>query len=189
MNKLIFLILAGVLALNGCNRAPQEAPAPLLPDAAAVAHKIKGASELAVVEYRLTKLIQANDDATWWKFGDRVVVLSCEASVKAGILLGAIGPDDVQVNPETKTATVRLPKPRILSVNLEQENVQEEYSNYGIFRDKFSETERQDFLKIAEEQIRAQAETLHIEEEARLRAESQLSALLRMAGFHQVYYR
>lgn len=189
MKRLFFLIAAVWFFLNSCGQKQEQVLQNLLPGSAAVAQKIKSASELAVVEYRLTKLVRANDDATWWKFGNRVVVLSCEASVKAGILLGGISPGDVAVDTAAKAATIRLPETRILSINLEQENVKEEYSSYGIFRDKFSETERQEFLKIAEQQIRAQAETLNIEEEARLRAESQLRALLRMAGFEQVYFK
>jgi len=47
-------------------------------------------SELATSEYVVTKIIKANDNATWYKIGDRKILMTCKASLVAGIDLEAL---------------------------------------------------------------------------------------------------
>ena len=55
-------------------------------------------SELATVEYMVTKIIRASDDQTWYKIGDRKILMSCEASVKAGIDMSAIKEENISID-------------------------------------------------------------------------------------------
>ena len=46
---------------------------------------IQQTGKLATAEYTLTKIIRASDDQTWYKIGDRKILMSCEAHLKAGV--------------------------------------------------------------------------------------------------------
>src|SRR3954451_910320 len=77
---------------------------------------LKEMSELATVEYTVTKVIKANDNKTWFKVGDRKILMSCEAHIKAGIDMSAINQNSFTIN--GKSIEVRLPQPKIISINL-----------------------------------------------------------------------
>ena len=46
---------------------------------------IQETGKLATAEYTLTKIIRASDDQTWYKVGDRKILMGCEAHLKAGV--------------------------------------------------------------------------------------------------------
>ena len=59
---------------------------------------LKEMSDLATVEYVVTKIIRANDDKTWYKFGDRKILMSCQATLKAGIDFSKISENDISIH-------------------------------------------------------------------------------------------
>ena len=51
---------------------------------------IKEMGALATTEYTITKIVKASDNQTWYKVGDRKILLSVEANIKAMIILTCI---------------------------------------------------------------------------------------------------
>src|SRR5512139_157583 len=104
----------------------------------------KEMSELATVEYIVTKIVKAEDNQTWYKFGDRKILMSCEASIKAGIDFSKINEGDVTI--EGKSISLVLPKAHFISMNIKPEDVRVEYVETGLFRDDFTTAERDALL-------------------------------------------
>ena len=82
-------------------------------------------SELATVEYVVTKIIRASDDQTWYKIGDRKILMSCEATVKAGIDFSKIREEDIRI--DGKQISLQLPRAHVISMNIKPEDVRVEY--------------------------------------------------------------
>src|SRR3954454_5706293 len=82
---------------------------------------LKEMSDLATVEYTVTKVIKANDNKTWFKVGDRKILMSCEAHIKAGIDMSVINKNSLKIN--VKNIEVTLPQPKIISINLPAEGI------------------------------------------------------------------
>ena len=78
MYRLIFLLLILLVSCKSRETRMNEVFA------------LKEMSELATVEYTVTKIVKANDDKTWYKLGDRKILMSCSARIKAGIDLSVI---------------------------------------------------------------------------------------------------
>jgi hypothetical protein len=144
-------------------------------------------SELATVEYVVTKIIRANDNKTWYKIGERKILMSCEASVKAGIDFSKIGEDDITI--EGKSIRMVLPKAHLISLNIDPGDVRVEYTETGLFRDKFSAGERDALLAQGEKQIRNSAEVLGVMEAAEANASLFLSNYLKMLGYERINIR
>ncbi|MBA2762039.1 MAG: DUF4230 domain-containing protein, partial [Segetibacter sp.] len=44
------------------------------------------------------KIIKANDNKTWFKAGERKILMSCEAHIKAGIDMGSINRNNIRID-------------------------------------------------------------------------------------------
>ena len=75
--------------------------------------KITSLTELGTVEYVVTKIVKANDNATWYKFGDRKILFSCKAILKAGIDLSKLEDSDIKANIEKKSILTRSEERRV----------------------------------------------------------------------------
>lgn len=141
--------------------------------------------KLATAEYMITRLVKAEDNQTWYKIGDRKILISCTASVKAGIDFTLLQPQ--QVAEHEKKVTVQLPPPQILSLNISPENIKVAYTDVGLFRDPFTATEIDKIMKTAERQIQQQITALQILNTARSNASAFVTRFLTAAGFTEVY--
>lgn len=148
--------------------------------------KITSLTELGTVEYVVTKIVKANDDATWYKFGDRKILFSCKAILKAGIDLSKLEDSDIQVNTEEKTITITLPNAELLSVNLKPENIKLIYEKTSITRSSFSNKERDAVLAQGEADILKSVPDMGIFDDAENNAKLFLEAFLKQAGFTNV---
>jgi hypothetical protein len=117
-------------------------------------------SDLATAEYVVTKIIKASDDKTWYKFGDRKILMTCKASLAAGIDLSKISEKDIQIDGQNITMT--LPHAKLLYVNIKPEDIKTAYQDVSIFRDNFSSQEKNELAAQAEKQITASADSLGI---------------------------
>ena len=77
---------------------------------------ITAMKQLSLVEYRVSKIIKADDEGAWYKLGDRKILLSCTAYLKAGIDLAAFGPDDVDIDWTGNRVTVTIPQSEVANV-------------------------------------------------------------------------
>ena len=176
MKKYLLLIFFGFM-LTACGGKKLPPPA----DTVAV---LKEMEELATVEYTITKVVKANDNKTWFKMGDRKILITCEAIVKAGIDLKQLTEKDISRS--GKAITLHLPPPKILSVNLPPENIQVAFEKVSMFRDPFSGKERDELMAQAEQQIQNSGAELGIIEQAKVNTQLLLSRVLIQLGFEKV---
>lgn len=148
--------------------------------------KITSLTELGTVEYVVTKIVKANDDATWYKFGDRKILFSCKAILKAGIDLSKLEENDIQANTEEKSISITLPEAELLSVNLKPENIKLIYEKTAITRSSFSNKERDAVLAQGEADILKSVPDMGIFDDAENNAKLFLEAFLKQAGFTNV---
>lgn len=163
--------------MYGCSGNKLPAPA----DTVAMLRDIQ---ELATVEYTITKVVKASDNKTWFKVGERKILITSEAIVKAGIDLSQLTEKDI--NRDGKTITIQLPPPKILSVNIPPENIQVAFEKVSLFRDPFTVKERNQLMAQAEKQIRNSGASLGIIEQSKITTQLLLSRLLMQLGFEKV---
>ena len=150
--------------------------------------KITSLTELGTVEYVVTKIVKANDNATWYKFGDRKILFSCKAILKAGIDLSKLEDSDIKANIEKKSISITLPRAELLSVNLKPENIKLIYEKTSITRSSFSNKERDAILAQGEADILKSVPDMGIFDDAENNAKLFLEAFLKQAGFTNVKY-
>jgi len=155
-----------------------------LPDKAATLVALQQMQDLATVEYTLTKVVKASDDATWFKWGDRKILITCEATVKAGINFNEIDPRYVQL--EGKTILIQLPAAKILSVNMLPQNIRVAYQEIDFFRDHFTVAEQNNLMQQAERQIIAQSREMGILQEAEKNSKEWLTRYLQQLGYKNI---
>lgn len=145
---------------------------------------LKEMSELATAEYTITKIIKANDNQTWFKPGDRKILMSCEATIKAGVDLSTLSEKDFEIS--SNTINLRLPNPKVISLNIAPEKIKVEYQQVGLFRDPFKAQERDALATQAENQIRNSITELGIIEQAKTNTSLFVSNFLKQLGYQNI---
>ena len=169
------LLFAVLLALSGCNgRAAVEDTVQREIEA------ITAMKQLSLVEYRVSKIVKADDDGAWYKIGDRKILLSCTAYLKAGIDLATFGPDDVDID------WTAIPHATLLSLDMPASEIREEYDHVTMFRQSFSAEERNALLRQGEKQIRRSVPSLGILEKADENARRFFESVFQKMGFETV---
>lgn len=178
MFKNPFTILILLVLAFGC--APKK-------KASDVLMMVKQTGQLVTAEYTLSKIIKANDNKTWYKVGNRKILMSCEAVVKAGVNLEALTEQHFYV--EDDSVSISLPPAQFFSLNIPPDKIKVQYQQVDILRTPFSAAEREDLLAQAEKQIRGTVDSLGILQTAQDNAVLYLKHLLGAAGFSKVHIR
>ncbi|MBX3239493.1 MAG: DUF4230 domain-containing protein [Chitinophagaceae bacterium] len=148
---------------------------------------LKEMNELVTVEYVVNKIIRANDDKTWYKPGDRKILMTCQATLKAGVDFSLIAPENIVV--DGKQISLVLPRATLFSVNIKPEDIKMEYEEVGVFRSGFTAAERDVLAAQAQRQIQQSVDSLGILATAETNASLFVSNLLRKMGYRQVSIR
>ncbi len=149
-----------------------------------VVQSIQQAGQLVTVEYSLSKMVRASDNRTWYKVGERRILISAEAVVKAGVDLQTITPEDAAI--EGTAIRLKVPPPRVFSVSIPPDKIRVLYEDVSFFRTRFSAAEREALLQQAERQIRALIDSLGILRTAQTNAETFLRNLLQQGGYQDI---
>jgi hypothetical protein len=136
------------------------------------------------VEYTVTKVIKASDNKTWFKLGDRKILMSCEAHIKAGIDMSAINKNSFKIT--DKNIEVTLPQPKIISFSMPAESIKTEYEEVGVFRDKFKTQDRDALAAQAEKQIRNSVDSLGILNQAKVNTSMFVTNFLKKLGYENI---
>ena len=147
---------------------------------------ITSMKQLSLVEYRVSKIIKADDEGAWYKIGDRKILLSCTAYLKAGIDLATFGPDDVDIDWTGRRVTVTIPHATLLSLDMPASEIREEYDHVTMFRHSFSAEERNALLRQGEKQIRSSVPSLGILDKADENARRFFESVFQKMGFESV---
>lgn len=174
MQKLFFILLLLLLACGKKNKGENK-PGVLA---------LKEMSDLATVEYTVTKVVKATDNKTWFKLGDRKILMSCEAHIKAGIDMSAISKSSFEIT--GKNIEVSLPQPKLISLSIPPEGVKTEYEEVGLFRDKFKTQDRDALVAQAEQQIRNSIDSLGILNQAKVNTSVFVTNFLKRLGYENI---
>jgi hypothetical protein len=147
-------------------------------------YEIRSIGTLSTTEYTLGKIIQWNDEGEWYKYGDRKILLSCKATVKAGVNLNTIKESDIQV--DGKKITIQLPPPEIVSFEMDPDLVRTEMTDVNGFRSEFTQVDKSKVLQKGEESIRKDLQKLNILDEAEQNAKIFIVDFYKNLGFEQV---
>ena len=142
--------------------------------------------ELSLVEYRVRKIVKADDEGEWYKIGDRKILLSCTAYLKAGIDLGGFSAGNVDINRMDGSVTVTVPHAKLLSLDIPASEIREEYDHVTMLRHSFSAEERNALLRQGEKQIRSSVPSLGILEKAEENARRFFESVFTKMGFTSV---
>lgn len=170
-----FLVIMALIVYSGCKNKPQPGSEVLA---------LKEMNELITVEYVVTKIIKANDNKTWYKPGDRKILMTCAATLKAGIDFSAITPEDIAVNGES--ISLMLPRASLFSISMKPEDIRIAYEEVGQFRSGFSAAERDALAVQAQAQIKHSVDSLGILATAESNATLFVSNFLRKMGYRQI---
>ena len=142
--------------------------------------------ELSLVEYRVRKIVKADDEGEWYKIGDRKILLSCTAYLKAGIDLNGFSAENVDINRLDGSVTVTVPHAKLLSLDMPASEIREEYDHVTMLRHSFSAEERNALLRQGEKQIRDSVPSLGILEKAEENARRFFESVFTKMGFTSV---
>ena len=176
----LLICLLCLICLQGCGHRRQEAALRQGIEA------ISSMKELSLVEYRVRKIIKADDQGEWYKIGDRKILMSCTAYLKAGIDLSSFSEEDVTVDRKEGRVTVTLPHATLLSLDIPPSEIRQEYDQVTLLRSDFSAKERNDLLRQGERQIRASVTSLGILPKAEENARKFFESVFYKMGFTTV---
>ena len=143
-------------------------------------------AELGTVEYTISKIVKCSDDAAFYKFGDRKILFSCHATMKAGIDLADFTAEDVKLDKKSNSIHVQLPQPKVLSFNMPLDEAKLEYESVSTLRSDFTTEDRINFLKQGEENILADVANLGILQDAEKNATLFFESLFASLGLKEV---
>ena len=142
--------------------------------------RVQGLNQLVTVRYVIEKVVLL-EDVKW--YGENRVLMVAHGVVNAGIDLSKVGADRIGV--DGRAVTVRIPRPRVLDVYLDDRRTQVVERNTGVLR-SFDKDLEQSARVQALDQIRIAAREGGIIRDAEERARRQLEALFLAAGFEHV---
>ena len=176
-----FFVLFLLLTLPGCRES-----AAVEDTVQREIEAITAMKQLSLVEYRVSKIIKADDEGAWYKIGERKILLSCTAYLKAGIDLATFGPDDVDVDWTGKRVSVTIPHATLLSLDMPASEIRQEYDHVTMLRQSFTAEERNALLRQGEKQIRDSVPSLGILEKADENARRFFESVFQKMGFESV---
>ena len=144
---------------------------------------LKNAAELGTVEYTVKKIVKCKDKQKY-TIGDRQILFSSTAYLKAGVKLDNFSEENVVV--KGKDVTVTLPHAELLSFNMPAEETQTVFENYGFFRSRFSAEEQNEILQLGEKDIRDDVPNLGILHDAEQNTKDVFVAMLSQMGFQNI---
>ena len=176
-----FVSCLAALALSGCaERSEMEDTVQREIEA------ITAMRQLGLVEYRVRKIVKADDEGAWYKIGDRKILLSCTAYLKAGLDLSTFGADDVRIDLTGKRVSVTIPRSTLLSLDIPASEIRLEYDHVTMLRSDFTAEERNALLRQGEKQIRDSVPALGILEKADENARRFFESVFQKMGFETV---
>ena len=175
-----FVLLLTIFMVPGCSeRVPEDTTQREI-------EAISQMRELSLVEYRVRKIVKANDEGEWYKIGDRKILLSCTAYLKAGIDLSGFSAENVDINRLDGSVTVTVPHAKLLSLDMPASEIREEYDHVTMLRQSFTAEERNALLRQGEKQIRSSVPSLGILEKAEENARRFFESVFTKMGFISV---
>lgn len=158
---------------------PAEKP-PAIAVTPELLRRVQDLNQLVTVRYVVEKVVLL-EDVKW--YGENRLLMVAHGVVNAGIDLTKVGADRIEAS--EGRVKVRIPKPRLMDVYLDDRRTQVVERNTGVLR-AFDKDLEQNARMQALDQIRVAARDGGILKDAEDRARRQLESLFRAAGFQEV---
>lgn len=172
-------ILGTVLGVIFGRMLPQGT-LPRIGNTTTVIKQIQSLNELSTVRYTLEKVVIL-EDVRW--YGGNRVVLVASGVVKAGVDLGKMSENDIQISDHI--LTIKLPRAEVLDAYLKDRETQVLDRSTGLFRE-FDKDLEQEARKQAVGQMLVAAKKNGIIADAEERAALQLQIFFGKLGFKEV---
>lgn len=196
----VVLLVLGVLLLAGLNAVRQSvdqtldggigelvAPASEIDNRGpVVVESIRALSELSTVEVVQSTTVEKGQDRGWldWAAGDRIFLFAV-ASINAGVDLSEVGPGDVVIDEEANSIQLRLPAPKVTSIEVDNEQTRVYDRDTGVFAAGDQDLERS--ARLAAEEIMVDAALQEgLLDEAETNTRTALEEFLGATGFDDV---
>lgn len=186
MKNLYYIAL--VFLLSACE---------LMPQSKEIVYDIREIGTLSTTEYTVAKVVKLDDEhgiweiwekwddiRSWTKFGDRKILISCRAKIKAGIDLSKIRKEDIKIN--GNSINIVVPTAEVSEFSMEPKYIKTEVESVSWFRDHFTQKEKNEFLKQGEKAIREDIENSAIYSNAEYEAELFITDFYKRQGFEKV---
>lgn len=186
MKNLYYIAL--VFLLSACE---------LMPQSKEIVYDIREIGTLSTTEYTVAKVVKLDDEhgiweiwekwddiRSWTKFGDRKILISCRAKIKAGIDLNKIRKEDIKIN--GNSINIVVPTAEVSEFSMEPKYTKTEVESVSWFRDHFTQKEKNEFLKQGEKAIREDIENSGIYSNAEYEAELFITDFYKRQGFEKV---
>lgn len=158
-------------------------------DEGMVVSKIQKASKLATAEFTINKAVIATKEKNlFWviKLNEAIFVASTQATIKAGINLGNLKKNDIEIN--DKSIRILLPNVQIMNFSYPIDKVQIDSTiSENQFLNKFTLKEYDAILEQSELKIRDAIPYLGIEEATKQKTRIMLEALLKGLGYTEIF--
>lgn len=179
MIRFSFIVLAAYLFLQ-CGKQPQEDFHQLQSNY----QLIKEMGEFSTVEYNVGKILKIDDKGEWYKLGDRKILISVKATVKAGIDLSSLHENDVKI--DGNSIRIDLPEPKLFSFFIPNDQVQTIVNDVNGLRHEFTQKDKINIITLGEKEIRREVEHTNILHDAEQSAISWFKTYYENMGFEQV---
>lgn len=147
-------------------------------------YEIKNIGILSTTEYTIGKIIKLDDNKDWYKFGDRKILISVKAKVKAGVNLMELQEDDIAIN--GTTIEINLPPVQITAFEMDPSTVHTEMEDVNGFRMNFSQIEKNKILRLGEKSIRDNLKHTSIIRDGEKNAISFVENFYKQIGYKEV---
>ena len=115
-----------VMSALACSRpTPSPTPTPHVITNAGVVKRIESVGILQTTLFRIDTVVRAKKEGSWFfNWGGQNLLLFVQGTVTAGIDLGELTADNVQVSQDTRTIVITLPPPQVLGAILDDYQVE-----------------------------------------------------------------
>lgn len=178
MLKRVLFFLVLIFLFTRCGSDEKELPKPDV-------YEIRDIGVLSTTEYTIGKIVKLNDPPEeWYKYGERKILISCKAKVKAGVDLSKLKDGDIVVS--GNTVEITLPPAEITTFTMDPKMVRTEMESITGFRDRFTQKDKNNFLRQGEKAIREDLKGTNILKDAERDARKYLKEFYKRMGFEEV---
>lgn len=177
----VWISLICGLCLFHCNRGPNRA---------FVISKIRRASQMATVEFILTKTLLAQKNKRLlfiFTLKPATFMAYTEARVKAGIDFSELKEEDIVI--QGSKISLMLPPVKVLNFSYPAENFEpdEIYTRSKTFLNRISVNMQEELFRKGEVDLRENLQYLGIEKTAQDKTRLMMVSMLRQMGFNEIY--